>query len=145
MALRGGHLCHWCSSGGNWCLNRVFQRQRAELWCEKCFMTPFWRNRDLSRLPLQESHKCVRGCKKRFREAVRVQVLFCFILLRGVVTLLSVAGLVAQAWVFELRSPVFQAEVHHSPKWLWHWDVSTPHPNEPISYVLEAWEQTAIA
>lgn len=144
MALRKGHLCHWCSSGGNWCLNRVFQRQRAELWCEKCFMIPFWRNRDLSRLPLQESHKCVR-LQKKVQEGCQSAGFVLFILLRGVVTLLSVAGLVAQTWVFELRSPVFLAEVHHSSKWHWHWDISTPHPNEPISYVLEAWEQTAVA
>lgn len=53
------------------------------MWCGKCFMTPFWRKIYLSRLPLQESHKCVRGCKKRFRRAVRVQVLFCFTLYKG--------------------------------------------------------------
>lgn len=78
MALRRVHLCHWCSCGGNWCLNRLFQRQKIEMWFEKCFMTPFWRKIYLSRLPLQESHKHVRGCKKRFRKAVRVQVLFLF-------------------------------------------------------------------
>lgn len=142
MALRRVHLCHWCSCGGNWCLNWHFQRQRIEMWYEKCFMTPFWRKIYLSRLPLQESHKCVRGCKKRFRKAVRVQVLFCFTLYKGN-SLLSVAGLVAQAWVFGLLSPVFEAEMHRSPQW--HWDISTPHQNEPISYVLEAWEQTAVA
>lgn len=145
MALRRVHLCHWCSSGGNWCLNRVFQRQ--ELGCG--VRSALWH--------LSEG-KCICPdclCRKAISvwEVARKgsgrlsECRFYFVLprVRGVVTLLSVAGLVAQAWVFELLSPVFQAEMHHSPKWHWQWDISTPHQNEPISYVLEAWEQTAVA
>lgn len=70
---------------------------------------------------------------------------FYFVLpfIRGVVPLLSAAGLGAQAWVSELLSPVFQAEMHPTPVALALGN-STPHQNEPVSCVLEAGEQTAV-